>query len=531
LLSPLIARDLVKSYRARPVLDGIELLAAPGRRVGCIGENGAGKSTLLRLLAGVEAPDSGTVEAPCDLGYLAQEPEFPPGCSVREAMADALAPLHRAVAEVERLSARLASDPAVWSEYAHALEWAQSHDAWDADRRALLATDRLGLAGVAGARQVRTLSGGQRSRLAMALLMTSRPECVLLDEPTNHLDDDALTMLEDFLLSLPGVVVVVSHDRVFLDRVCTDIVDLDRSDAGTGVRYGGNFSDYLVQKAAARQRWVQTYAEQQDEITRLRRASKQDTGSIAHDRGPTDNDKFIYKFKGGNVERSQARRVRNAQRRLAVAEREQVRKPRPPLHFDAVLTGAGSAVSVRELVVPGRISLDTLDVPAGGRLLITGANGSGKSSLLAVLAGQLPPVRGVVHVGGRVGLLAQEVSFADGGLSAQRTFELHAPGHQLSELGLLPKRELATAVDELSVGQRRRLALAILIAKAPNLLLLDEPTNHISLRLAGELEQALGRAPGTVLVASHDRWLRGRWTEPVLALAESVRATSGAGPR
>ncbi|MDQ2836629.1 MAG: ATP-binding cassette domain-containing protein [Actinomycetota bacterium] len=521
----LTARDLVKSYRARPILDGIELIATAGRRIGCVGENGVGKSTLLRLLAGVEAPDSGTVEAPADLGYLPQEPDFAAGVTVGEVGAAALAPLHRAVRQVETLSAAL---PDRTQDYVRALEWAQAHQAWDADRRAELARARLGLAGIAADRPVATLSGGQRSRLALALIMTSRPDCVLLDEPTNHLDGDTLSMLEEFLIGLPGVLVVVSHDRVFLDRVCTDIVDLDPTDGRSGIRYGGGFSDYLEQKAAARARWQQTYLDQQATIAQLRRASTASVTSVAHGRGPTDGDKFIYNFKGGNVERTHARRVRNAQRRLDIAERDQVRKPRPPLRFDAPLTGpVGSrriAVSLRDVEVTGRLLLPRLDVRSGGRLLITGANGSGKSSLLAVIAGTLGTDRGVVTVAARrVGLLAQDVSFADPAKTAQQTFDgrfaMDGSNPTLSELDLLHPRELNTAVGELSVGQRRRLALALLIAGRPDLLLLDEPTNHISLALAAELEQALQAAVGTVLVASHDRWLRERWSDQVLALA------------
>ncbi|MGI8666686.1 MAG: ABC-F family ATP-binding cassette domain-containing protein [Jatrophihabitans sp.] len=522
----LVARDLTKSYRGRPVLDGIELTASPGRRIGCIGENGAGKSTLLRLLAGVEAPDSGTVQRPSDLGYLPQEPDFASGATVGSVSADALAPLHRAVRQVEELSAALVDDPGRQADFVRVLEWAQAHQAWDADRRAELARLGLGLAGIDVQRPVATLSGGQRSRLALALIMTGRPDCVLLDEPTNHLDGDALVLLEEFLLGLPGVVLAVSHDRVFLDRVCTDIVDLDPVDGRAGTRYGGGYREYLEHQAAARLRWQQTYLDQQARLADLRRASTATPASIAHNRGPTDGDKFIHQFKGAKVERSHARRVRNAQRRLAVAEREQVRKPRPPLTFDAPLTAPASdrrtAVSLREIEVPGRLQLARLDVPSGGRLLVTGANGSGKSSLLAVIAGRLRPRHGSVTVTAhRIGLLPQDVHFADPARTARQTFdERLAAGSQLAlaELGLLRRREQLQPVGELSAGQRRRLALAMLIASAPDLLLLDEPTNHISLALATELEAALQTAAGTVLVASHDRWLTGRWSDQLLSL-------------
>ncbi len=206
-----------------------------------------------------------------------------------------------------------------------------------------------------------TLSGGQRTRLALATIMTTRPTCLLLDEPTNHLDDDAIEVLSGFLRDLPGVVVLASHDRVLLDDVCTDLVDLDAGELGTdgsgGRRFGGGWSDYEAARADARRRWEETYAVQQEEIARLRDATRIGTGAIAHDRGPTDGDKYIYSFKGGRVEQTLARRKKDAQRRLEVAEREQVRRPPAPLAFRGDLTAAGSGrlVQVRDVEVERRM--------------------------------------------------------------------------------------------------------------------------------------------------------------------------------
>jgi macrolide transport system ATP-binding/permease protein len=531
LSTAVLANDVTKSYAGRTVLHGIDLRAAPGHRVGVVGENGAGKSTLLRLLAGLETPDSGTIERPADFGYLPQEPEM--AGTVAQVLADALAPLRRAVLRVETLSAAMVHNAAAAAEYARVLEWAELHDAWDADRRTELAADRLGVSGIEPDRPVQSLSGGERSRLALAAMITTRPGCVLLDEPTNHLDDAAMDLLEEFLSGLPGIVVAASHDRVFLDRIATEIVDLDPTAFGTdgrgGRRYGGGFSQYREHKAAARRRW---------EITRLLDATRIDNSSIAHNRGPRDNDKFIYSFKGGKVDRAVARRVHDAQRRLAIAERTQVRRPPRPLVFRGRLTGAAAelnppemSIRVSDLLVAGRVSVPLLDVRSGERLLLTGPNGSGKSSLLAVLAGRLRPSSGSVRVSaGRIGLLEQDVVFDDPNASALTTFTAaigaadanddpdDAAADQLTALGLLGPREIGAPVGTLSVGQRRRLALAILVANSPDLVLLDEPTNHISLALAAELEEALGTSPGTVVVASHDRWLRRRWQGPAHAM-------------
>jgi macrolide transport system ATP-binding/permease protein len=529
-LRPLVGHDLAKSYGSTVVLDGVDLAASPGQRVGLVGENGAGKSTLLRLLAGVERSDRGTVLAPDELSYLPQEPQHVPGTTVGDVLDRALAPLHRAVRDVETLGARLEAEPSLARLYASRLEWAQDHDAWDADRRATVAADRLGLHRLERDRDVRRLSGGQRSRLALAALVVARPVAVLLDEPTNHLDDDALTLLEETCVDLPGVVVVVSHDRVFLDRVCTAIVDLDPSHFGVdgvgGNRFGGSFTDYLNAKAQARARWEQAYADQQEELARLRRQARTTARQVAHNRAPRDNDKFIHHFKGANVARTVARRVRDVERRLEVAERDQVRRPPRPLRFEQPLTGRtgrAASIEVRDLVVPGRVRVERLSLAAGGKLLVSGSNGSGKSTLLSVLAGRLPYAGAVDVTARRIGLLVQDVAFDEPERTGVSTYERAlgldvAERRPLSDLGLLHPREALKPVAELSVGQRRRLALAVLVGRSPDLLLLDEPTNHISLALAGELEDALGRAPGTVVVASHDRWLRRRWEHETLPL-------------
>ncbi|MDF9716203.1 ABC-F family ATP-binding cassette domain-containing protein [Nocardioides sp. ChNu-153] len=568
-LAPVVAHGVVRSYPGRaggPVLDGVDVVAAPGTRLGLIGENGSGKSTLLRVLAGLDRPDAGTVRVPADVVHLAQEPDPRAGSgagTVGDLLDDALRPLHAAVRLLERLAADLGADlPAgtadeVGAAYDAVLAWATHHDAWDAERRVELTAATLGVADLDRARPVATLSGGQRTRLTLAAALVRRPACLLLDEPTNHLDAEALELLETSLVALPGVVVAASHDRTFLDRVCTDLLDLDAGVLGTdgrgGQRFGGGFGDYLAHQAAVRRRWEETWQRQQDEIADLRARTRVDLGSIAPGRGPTDNDKFIHAFKGAKVERTRARRVHDAERRLEVAEREALPKPPRPLRFAVPLTGgapdggagagtpgSGAAVAVRDLRVDGeepgrpRLVLDRLDVVAGEHLLVTGPNGSGKTTLLDVLAGRLTPDAGRVDVQARrVRLVAQDpdvgaperttrAAYRDlvGAATAERV--------PLRSLGLLHPRDLGTPVGALSVGQRRRLTLAVAVAAAPDLLLLDEPTNHLSLRLAGELEEAVGVAPGTVVVTSHDRWLRARWSGRQVALAAPYPAT-GAG--
>jgi macrolide transport system ATP-binding/permease protein len=517
----LLARDLDKVYGDRRVLDGVCLTVSPGQRLGLVGENGVGKSTLLRLLAGLEEPDGGEILRPDDCGFLAQELPHAIEQTIQDVVDDALAEIRAAEIRMTELSERL-DDPAALAEYGDVLEWAQEHDLWDADRRAALVLEGLGLAGIGTDRQLGSLSGGQRSRLGLAALLIRQPRALLLDEPTNHLDDSAMTFLEGQLSRLPGVVVLASHDRVFLDAVCTTIVDLDPTRAGITL-YGGAYTDYLDAKRAERARWEQQYATEQDELKHLKHAVAVTARSVAHNRGPTDNDKMGYNFFGGRVQKQISRRVRNAQQRLDELTRSQVRKPPAPLRFSAELTAAPVAdklaLSLRAVRVEGRLDIGSLDVATGDRLMISGSNGAGKSTLLYVLAGRLAPDDGVVRRarGVRVGLLEQDVVFGEPGKTPRQLYSGAVP---LSELGLVAPRDVDRPVGHLSVGQRRRLALAMLIGKPPDVLLLDEPTNHLSLSLVEELEDALRSAPGAVVIASHDRWLRRSWQGAELVLCE-----------
>ncbi|MDI1464010.1 ABC-F family ATP-binding cassette domain-containing protein [Catellatospora sp. KI3] len=532
--APLLAHDLVRTLGTRRVLDGVSLTAAPGRRIGLIGENGTGKSTLLRLLAGVDEPDGGTVVRPADLGFLHQEMPFEPAATIAAVLDDALREARADLAALDRLTAEIAATapdapgyPELLAAYGERLDSAQRHDAWDADRRAELVLAGLGLGAPAHDRALGTLSGGQRGRLALAALLVRRPAALLLDEPTNHLDDEAAAFLEGQLRALPGTVVVASHDRAFLDAVCTDLIDLDPSAEGP-VRFGGGYTAYQAEKRAERDRWQRRFEAEQEELTQLRRAVDVTAHQVAPGRARRDNEKMGYGHTAGRVQNQISRRVRDAARRLDELERVQVRKPPTPLRLRpgglAAASADGLLLSLRDVAVPGRLRLDRLDLLAGDRLLVTGPNGTGKSTLLAVLAGRLDAAGAVTRRRGlTVGLLTQDTAVDHPDRPVQRAYELalgpeRAEAVPLRSLGLLAPRDLGARVGDLSVGQRRRLALALLVADPPELLLLDEPTNHLSPRLADELEDALGTGPGAVVVASHDRWLRRRWAGRELRL-------------
>ena len=523
--SALIAHELVRVLGGRRVLDGLSLTAAPGQRVGLIGENGVGKSTLLRLLAGVDLPDSGSVDRPDDLGHLDQEMPYDPRLPVSAVLDDALAEAREDLAELDRL-AGLLDDERHLAEYADWLELAQRRESWDADRRAESVLFGLGLGGVGHDRTLGTLSGGQRSRLSLAALLVRRPSALVLDEPTNHLDDAGAAFLEARLRELPGVVVVASHDRTFLDAVCTELIDLDPA-VDWPTRFGGGYSAYLTWKRAERNRWLQQHSDEQERLTALRDTLGVTAGRSIPGRVKSDNEKMGYGNAAGRAQAQIARRVRSTTRKLDDLERRQVDAPPRTLRFhpDAVAEQAPNEVLValREVRVPGRLTVDRLDVTATERLLVTGPNGAGKSTLLAVLAGKLDAT-GVVRAPGlRVGMLSQDTAFKRPERTAREAYDAvlgaaRAEAVPLDSLGLLDPWDADKPVATLSVGQRRRLNLALLVARTPQLLLLDEPTNHLSPVLCDELEEAMGAGPGAIVIASHDRRLRTRWQGDELRL-------------
>jgi macrolide transport system ATP-binding/permease protein len=548
LTQPIIARGIDRAYGDRRILSGVDITVAPHARTGLIGENGVGKSTLLRILAGVETPDGGTVERPARSGILWQEAPVDLGATVRELIDDYTRPLLDIRREFEDAAAGLDGSPASAARYERALDAAERAEVWNLDARTEEVLEELGVGGLVstrafgaaqpagtGERRLSELSGGQRSRVALAGLLLGRPEALLLDEPTNHLDDQAVAYLVKQLATWRGPVIFASHDRAFLDEVATELVDLDPDRSRAATRYGGTFSDYLDEKRRERQRWEQQHRTEQDELARLERVAATTAREITHDRAPRDNDKSVYNHKVATVQTAVRRRVKDAVRRHSVLEAVAVRKPPAVLRF-AGIPGVGSRhappalldqrglVDATAVHVEGRLTLERLTIAADDRLLVTGPNGAGKSTLLSVLAGELAP-SGAVHrrKGLRVGLLRQDVRFADASLTPREIYRA-AVGERRSELtpigdlGLVPPSQLDRPVGSLSVGQQRRLALAIVIANPPHLFLLDEPSNHLSLALAVDLEEALGTYPGAVVVASHDRWLRRRWEGRVLRL-------------
>ncbi|MFE4379089.1 ribosomal protection-like ABC-F family protein [Streptomyces cyaneofuscatus] len=527
----LTMKDVSKAYGDRSVLDQVTLTVRPGEKAAVIGENGSGKSTLLRLLAGTERRDSGeiTVRFPGSTGYLAQTLALDPADTVQDVVDAALAELRAlevAIREAEEsLSAGREATDAELAAYGDLLTAYEERDGYRADARTEAALHGLGLAHLTRDRALSTLSGGEQSRLALACVLAAAPELLLLDEPTNHLDVRAVNWLEDHLRAHRGTVVAITHDRAFLERVTSVILEVDR-DLRTVTRYGDGWDGYRTAKAAARRRWAQEHQEYLSDLARtaeLVEAAGQRLAATGKD------PKQGFGKHRRSHEAKLSGQVRAARTRLEALRRTPVPAPPKPLAFTGRPALAGEApsgflVKLEDVSVGERLHLPALRVEPGARLLVTGDNGAGKTTLLRVLAGDLAPDTGTVLRRARVGYLPQELPARPTRRTLLATFAAGRPGFpdeyadELLGLGLFRLDDLGVPVASLSIGQQRRLALARLVTRPADLLVLDEPTNHIALSLVEEVEAALAQYPGAVVVVSHDRSFRARFTGDVLEL-------------
>ncbi|GGR20839.1 TlrC/CarA/OleB/SrmB family ABC-F type ribosomal protection protein [Streptomyces netropsis] len=545
----LALRNVTKRYDEHVVLDRISFTVKPGEKVGVIGDNGSGKSTLLKLMAGHEPVDNGelTVLAPGGTGYLAQASDLPPEATVQDAVDLALADLRDLEARMRRAEAELpgsagAELDAALGAYARLVQRYEARGGYGADARVDLALHGLGLPGLGRGRRLGTLSGGERSRLALAATLAARPELLLLDEPTNDLDDRAVGWLEARLRAHRGTVVAVTHDRVFLERLTTTVLEVG---SGTVTRYGNGYDGYLAAKAAERQRRLREYEEWSAELGRNRRLVASNAARL----GAIPQKVPLTVFGHGGF-RARGRghgamgRIRNAKERLARLTDNPVTPPPEPLVFTARIgtsspqpcgrEGSAPVAELADVRVGGRLHVPSLRVRPGERLLVTGPNGAGKSTLMRVLAGELTPDAGSVRAPGKVGHLRQEETPWRPGLTVLRAFAQGRPGdldehaETLLSLGLFGPADLRLRVGGLSYGQRRRIELARLVSEPVDLLLLDEPTNHLAPALVEELEEALADYRGALVVVTHDRRMRSRFTGSRLVLSEGRVAASRA---
>ena len=527
----LIASDVSVTRGATPVLSHVDLTVTATSRVAIVGENGRGKSTLLHVLSGALTPDSGVVQRLGTVGIAEQEMPTGGNRTVGQAVAEAIAQPLAAVAALDSAAVSLAAGvPGAEERYAAALEHAEVLDAWDAERRVQIALEALD-AETEPSRRLDDLSVGQRYRVRLACLLGADDDFLLLDEPTNHLDRSGLEFLTTQLRSRNGGVVVVTHDRALLSDVAETIVDLDPTPDDRVRVYGNGYAGYREGRRAERERWEHEFERQQTELARL-----QDSLSSAQNRLVSG-----WRPEKGTNKHGRATRagglVQSVHRRQEQLEAHAVTVPEPPqvFRFPELATRTGAVLlSVEDVTVTGRLTRPAaFSLSHRGRLVVTGPNGAGKSTLLSVAAGDLRPDTGTVRrpQNVRLAFLRQESELP----LDRRASEFYAahvdalvPSREavgLSQLGLLRARESSKRIGELSMGQQRRLELALVLATKPHVLLLDEPTNHLSIALVDELTDALNATQAAVVVSTHDRQLlRDVDGWPVLQLAAKTES-------
>ncbi|WP_068165210.1 ABC-F family ATP-binding cassette domain-containing protein [Rhodococcus phenolicus] len=512
---------LSASRGERTLFSGLDLTVAPGDVIGLVGANGAGKSTLLTTLAGVGTADvTGTVSlSPPDatVGYLAQEPERIPGETI-------LGFLERrtGVAEAERVmnAAAEALGESDVDEYTPALERWLALGGADLAERAEKTVADLGL-DVGLDAPMTGLSGGQAARTGLAALLLSRYDVLLLDEPTNDLDLAGLEQLERFVAETRTALVVVSHDREFLARTVTGIVELDLAQQQIAV-YDGGYEAYLVEREVARRHAREAYEEYSDTKQQLEDRARMQRNWLEHGvrnarRKSKDNDKIGKKFRAESTEK-QAAKARQTQRRI---ERlDVVEEPRKEWELRMSIAAAPRSGAVVATLNGAemcrgafRFGPVTTEVDWGDRILVTGPNGAGKTTLLGLLLGTLTPDAGSVSLGSgvEVGEIDQARGLFEGDEPLVEAFGRQVPDLPdaevrtlLAKFGLRGHHVLRPA-SSLSPGERTRAGLALLQARGVNLLVLDEPTNHLDLPAIEQLEQAIDSFDGTLLLVTHDR--------------------------
>ncbi len=521
----LVAKDLSGGHGHRVLFEGLDLTVAPGDVIGVVGANGAGKSTLLSLLGRVAQPMAGSVScAPRDafVGLLPQEHERVTGESIAAYVGRRTGATGATEAMETAAGALGSGEPGADDAYAVAFDRWMASGATDLDDRIAQVLADLGL-DVGPDALMTSLSGGQAARVALAALLLSRFDVVLLDEPTNDLDLDGLARLEAFVQGLRGGVVLVSHDREFLARCVTRIVELDLAQGQVSV-YDGGYDAFLEERAVARRHAREAYEQyagtRADLVQRARTQREWSSQGVrnAMKKSP-DNDKIRRKAATESSEK-QAQKVRQMESRIA--RLDEVEEPRKEwvLQFDiaAAPRSSGVVATLNEatlrlggfLVGPASVQVN-----AGDRIGITGPNGAGKTTLLRLLLGEATPDAGTTSLGASVavGIIDQARTTLDDSLPLGDAVEALVPEMTQAEVRTLLAKfglkadQVTSEVGRLSPGERTRAAMALLQSRGVNLLVLDEPTNHLDLPAIEQLEQALASYDGALLLVSHDRRL------------------------
>ncbi len=520
-------RSLQKYYGAKLVLDDINLNLNRGDRAVLVGENGVGKSTLARLILGVEAGERGTVQVAAGtvLGYLPQEAQVAATESVGQFIEERIGELSTLQRRLNELEGQLAEGTdltTVLDEYGQLQALFELRGGYTLEARRERIFTGLEMGHIDETRRVSSLSGGEMTGLGLAALLLQAPDLLILDEPTNHLDFAGLAWLEEYLLTYPHALLMITHDRRFINRVATKILDLSAVTHSL-TTYFGNYDDYLAQRERQYQQEVEAYHSQVNRVKALRVQMKKEAHGHRKAKRPDDGDKWI-KFAGQQQSaRTVSKAVHSIRQQLDTLEANRLDNPRQVWHiefeFDPLpltsmeplhLQSVEMAFGERQLIT----GVDAV-LRKGERVALVAPNGSGKTTLLRLITGELAATSGTIKVmpGARVGYLDQTgESFDDSRniVDMLRLIKHDTPDNLLTLLhrsGLFRDAHLAEKlVRDLSLGQRRKLGIACLIHSRANLLLLDEPTNHLDLLSLEALERALLSFPGAILAATHDRW-------------------------
>jgi ATP-binding cassette ChvD family protein len=498
--------DLSKIYPGnRKVLENVHLSFYPDAKIGVLGVNGAGKSTLLRIMAGLDKEFTGEAWAAegARVGYLPQEPQLDPSKSVRENVMIAVGPQKAILERYNEIAANYSDETA--DEMTKLQDEIESKGLWDLDSKIDLAMEALRCP--ADDADVKKLSGGERRRVALCRLLLEQPELLLLDEPTNHLDAESVLWLEGHLRNYPGAILIVTHDRYFLDNVTGWILELDR---GRGIPYEGNYSSWLGQK---QKRLVQ---EGREEEARQRTLEREQEWIASSPKARQAKSKARYQRYEDLLKQANEKQTQTAQIIIPVAER----LGQNVVDFEGLKKGYGDNLLIDDL---------TFKLPAGGIVGVIGPNGAGKTTLFRMISGQEKPDAGKIKIGESVhlGYVDQSRDSLDG---AKNVWEEISGGQDIILLGKkeMNSRAYCSAfnfkggdqqkkVGQLSGGERNRVHLAKMLKSGANVLLLDEPTNDLDVDTLRALEGALEDFAGCAVIISHDRWFLDRIATHILA--------------
>ena len=503
------ATGLSLAFRAEPLFDGLGLTLGPGDRAALVGPNGVGKSSLLRILAGQLAATRGRVEygPGTRVGYFAQQAPDP-GQSVGAFLREPLAELFDAEARLHDLEHRIAEgELSLLDTYGSLLERFESLGGWSARARVEEVGQRLGVAHLSEDASLARVSGGEQARLMLARVLLSEPSVLLLDEPTNHLDADAVAWLGDYLAQFTGALLVISHDRAFLDRVATRVIELDgvHDDLQT---YEGGYTAYRAEKQARWQRLLLDYEAQEKHRARLAEDIEATKGHAAATENATANDHWRRIAK--KVAKKAKARERRLERELQSARWIAEPRTRPALTLAFPEPTAGADLRFKDLQVRAGerllFEVPELEVASGDRILISGRNGAGKSSLLAAVAAAAASTGAAP-----VAVLPQTHDHLRLDTSVIEYFRSRVPvypedAEQILTGYLFGADQWQAPLRTLSAGELRRLLLAVAVNEGAPILMLDEPTNYLDFDSLDVVERALRAFTGTVLVVTHDRY-------------------------